>query len=704
MTRNEHDGQKRGGTIPRRTSTAKSAAKPPRAAKPAAPVAETDEAKGGRQRIAKVIARAGLCSRRDAEAWIVDGRVSVNGEVLTSPAIDVGEEDLILVDGEPLPAADKTRLFLFHKPKGLITSDHDPEGRATIFDHLREHWPDGPRVVTIGRLDINTEGLLLLTNDGGLARVLELPATGWVRRYRVRAKGETDQAVLDKLIEGVTIEGIDYAGIEAKLDRIQGANCWLTMGLREGKNREVKRVLEHIGLEVNRLIRLSFGPFQLLDLPEGHVEEVKTRILRDQLGPTLAAQAGVDFSEPEPLAPIVAAPVRETIRGRKERPERPSRAPAKEAPAPRGRNFRDRDRDDEVAAPPQIRERPVSGPRKHVSALRTDAATASGPRKRLERTETADRKNRKVTVERLVAAQQPVRAERGRPERRERGEPAQRRERGEPAQRRERGELAQRRERGELAQRRERGEASSFARRERSESPVRRERSDAPARRERTESALRRERSESPPRREWSDAPVRRERSDAPSPGFKKPYAKAGSASQSALGKRERIARSGGALAEPRAPRNRAERSFSDNRAARSEERATRRPPRRDAAEGSETRAPRRESAEAPRARTPKPYAGKESSGRGSGERSAGRPATGRAPKRDFGGKPRARTVGDRPARGAGGKSFGESPARPRGDAPGKPPRGAGPSGTSKRPPRGGKPDGGGRPPRRPRG
>ncbi|MGD0634885.1 MAG: pseudouridine synthase [Beijerinckiaceae bacterium] len=687
MTRNEHDGQKRGGTSPRRTSTAKSAAKP-RAAKPAA-VAETDEAKGGRQRIAKLIARAGLCSRRDAEAWIVDGRVSVNGEVLTSPAIDVGDEDLILVDGEPLPAADKTRLFLFHKPKGLITSDHDPEGRATIFDHLREHWPDGPRVVTIGRLDINTEGLLLLTNDGGLARVLELPATGWVRRYRVRAKGETDQAVLDRLIEGVTIEGIDYAGIEAKLDRVQGANCWLTMGLREGKNREVKRVLEHIGLEVNRLIRLSFGPFQLLDLPEGHVEEVKTRILRDQLGPTLAAQAGVDFTDPEPLAPIVAAPVRETIRGRKERPERPSRAPAKEAPAPRGRNFRDRERDDKVAAPPQIRERQVSGPRKHVSTLRAETATSSGPRKRTERTETADRKNRVVTVERLVAAE-PVRATRGRPEWRERGEPA-------------------RRERGETPQRRERSEAPSFTRRERSETPVRRERSDVPARRERTESAPRRERTESRERREWSDAPVRRERSDAPSPGFKKPYAKAGSASQSALGKRERIARSGGALAEPRAPRNRAERSFSDNRAARSEERATRRPPRRDAAEGSETRAPRRESAEAPRARTSKPYAGKESSSRGSGERSAGRPATGRAPKRDshgknFGGKPSARTAGDRPARGAGGKSFGERPARPRGDAPGRPPRGAGPSGTSKRPPRGGKPDGGGRPPRRPRG
>ncbi|MCX8256185.1 MAG: pseudouridine synthase, partial [Beijerinckiaceae bacterium] len=274
---------------------------------------ETENPAPARQRIAKLMARVGLCSRRDAEAWIVDGRVSVNGEVLTSPALDVSPDDTILVDGAPLPQAEKTRLFLFHKPRGLVTSDHDPEGRATVADHLREHWPDGPRVVTIGRLDINTEGLLLLTNDGGLARLLELPKTGWVRRYRVRAKGETDQSVLDGLADGITIDGIDYAGIEAKLDRQQGANVWLTMGLREGKNREVKRVLEAIGLEVNRLIRLSFGPFQLGDLPEGAVEEVRTRVLRDQLGPTLAEAAGARFEE----AP---APV-------ERKPARPDRAP-----------------------------------------------------------------------------------------------------------------------------------------------------------------------------------------------------------------------------------------------------------------------------------------------------------------------------------------------------------------------------------------
>ena len=233
----------------------------PRAAKPSRPAASLSKPAPGqepiatiatpeRQRIAKLMARVGLCSRRDAEAWIVDGRVTLNGDVLTSPAMDVGPNDTILVDGIPLPAAEKTRLFLFHKPRGLVTSDHDPEGRETVADFLADNWPDGPRVVTIGRLDINTEGLLLLTNDGGLARVLELPATGWVRRYRVRAKGETDQGVLDRLRDGIVVDGVDYAGIEAKLDRIQGANCWLTMGLREGKNREIKRVLEHLGLEV----------------------------------------------------------------------------------------------------------------------------------------------------------------------------------------------------------------------------------------------------------------------------------------------------------------------------------------------------------------------------------------------------------------------------------------------------------------------
>ena len=269
------------------------------------------------------MARAGLCSRREAEAWIVAGRVSVNGEKLTSPAINVVEGDDIRVDGEPLKAHERTRLFLFHKPRGLVTTARDPEGRPTIFSALPK---DLPRVVAVGRLDINTEGLLLLTNDGGLARVLELPATGWLRRYRVRAHGAIDQAALDCLREGVTIEGIHYAGIEARLERTQGSNVWLTMGLREGKNREIKRVLESLGLSVNRLIRISFGPFELADLAEGEVVEARTRVLRDQLGPRLAREAGVDFdaplverAEPEPEP----APASETRRAPPATPRRP---------------------------------------------------------------------------------------------------------------------------------------------------------------------------------------------------------------------------------------------------------------------------------------------------------------------------------------------------------------------------------------------
>src|SRR5579872_2368283 len=247
------------------------------------------------ERIAKVMARAGLCSRRDAEAWIAAGRVTLNGQVLTSPAINVTERDEIKVDGALLGQRERTRLFLFHKPRGLVTTARDPEGRPTIFEALPE---ETPRLVAVGRLDINTEGLMLLTNDGGLARVLELPATGWLRRYRVRAHGEIDQAALDGLAGGVTIDGVSYAGIEAKLDRSQGANVWLTMGLREGKNREIKRVLEHLGLAVNRLIRISFGPFQLGEIEEGALIEAPTRVVREQIGPRLAREAGADFEAP----------------------------------------------------------------------------------------------------------------------------------------------------------------------------------------------------------------------------------------------------------------------------------------------------------------------------------------------------------------------------------------------------------------------
>ena len=295
--------------------------------------AANSEVRAG-QRIAKVIARAGVCSRRDAEAWIAAGRISVNGNVLSSPAFNVSEADDVRVDGKRLGAPERTRLFLFHKPRGLVTTARDPEGRNTVFAVLP---PDLPRVVAIGRLDINTEGLLLLTNDGGLARVLELPSTGWLRRYRVRVHGSIDQAALDRLAGGVTIDGVDYLGVEAKLDREQGANAWLTLGLREGKNREIKKILEHLGLAVNRLIRISFGPFELGDLPEGEVMEVRTRVLRDQLGVKLAKEANANFD-----AGLVVrdepAPERQGERQRSERGPREvrGRGPAKPGRPERG--------------------------------------------------------------------------------------------------------------------------------------------------------------------------------------------------------------------------------------------------------------------------------------------------------------------------------------------------------------------------------
>ena len=247
------------------------------------------------ERIAKVIARAGLASRREAEAFIAAGRVTVNGGVISSPALNVTPEDSITVDGEALPQRERTRLFLYHKPRGLVTTRSDPQGRPTIFAGLPKNLP---RLISIGRLDMNTEGLLLLTNDGGLARVLELPATGWLRRYRVRAHGRIQQARLEELRHGITIDGIRYGSIEAELEREQGANLWIVFAMREGKNREVKNVLGHLGLAVNRLIRVSFGPFQLGDLPEGAVTELRTRHLREQLGERITALAGADFSGP----------------------------------------------------------------------------------------------------------------------------------------------------------------------------------------------------------------------------------------------------------------------------------------------------------------------------------------------------------------------------------------------------------------------
>lgn len=247
------------------------------------------ESPGG-ERIAKALARAGLCSRREAERWIAEGRVVVNGTVLTTPAVVVGRGDAVTVDGRPLPRKEPTRLWRYYKPVGLVTTQRDPQGRPTVFERLPKNLP---RVVSIGRLDLNSEGLLLLTNDGALARFLELPSTGWPRRYRVRVHGRPSPEALAGLKRGVTVDGVRYGQVDAALDRQTGANAWLIVTLREGKNREVRKVLESIHLTVNRLIRVSFGPFHLGNLAEEAVEEIKSSVMRDQLrGYFAAADAG----------------------------------------------------------------------------------------------------------------------------------------------------------------------------------------------------------------------------------------------------------------------------------------------------------------------------------------------------------------------------------------------------------------------------
>ena len=232
-------------------------------------------------RIAKVLSRAGIASRREAERMIEDGRVSVNGKTITSPALNVTPDDRIVVDGKQVGAPDAPRLWLYHKPAGLVTTERDEKDRPTVFGSLPENMP---RVMSVGRLDLNSEGLLLLTNDGEMKRKLELPSTGWLRRYRVRINGSVSEAKLDELRAGITVEGITYQPMVVTFDRQQGANAWLTVSLREGKNREIRRAMGEIGVTVNRLIRVSYGPFQLANLKQGEVEEIRQRVVRDQLG------------------------------------------------------------------------------------------------------------------------------------------------------------------------------------------------------------------------------------------------------------------------------------------------------------------------------------------------------------------------------------------------------------------------------------
>ncbi len=405
MARKSDKAGKTGGNAGRRPSRPPFRPKKLKTSLPRPAPAALPERKAA-ERIAKVIARAGLCSRREAEEWILAGRVSVNGAVIPSPALNVKPSDTIAVDGQPLPDRERTRLFLYYKSRGLVTTNSDPEGRPTIFAALPKNLP---RLISVGRLDLNTEGLLLLTNDGGLARVLELPETGWLRRYRVRALGRVTQDALDGLRTGIEIGGVRYGPIEATLDREQGFNVWLTFAIREGKNREVRNVLEHLGLKVNRLIRLSFGPFQLGELKDGAVEEVKTRMLRDQLGERIVALAGVDFDGPMVDREQVSKPLQ---------PSRHSGAPHSGEPGIHNYGKRDKSKFGVMDSGPRAKARDRNDKGK-FRGMGSDDAPPRVTRKGV----IADRKGRQIPVERTrseTAAPAPPPKHRGKPPRRDR--------------------------------------------------------------------------------------------------------------------------------------------------------------------------------------------------------------------------------------------------------------------------------------------
>ncbi|MCX7559074.1 pseudouridine synthase [Sulfitobacter sp. F26204] len=261
-------------------------------------------------RIAKVLSRAGVASRREAERMIEAGRIRVNGEQIVSPALNVTPTDRIEVDGKPLAEPEPPRLWLYHKPSGLVTTNRDEKGRGTIYDDLPA---DMPRVMSVGRLDLNSEGLLLLTNDGALKRKMELPSTGWLRRYRARVNGRPSDEILEPLRKGITLDGESFQPMAVTIDRQQGANAWLTIGLREGKNREIRRAMEAVGLSVNRLIRISYGPFQLGELKQGEVEELRRKVVRDQLGLVLEDNSGTAAKKPK----MVKRPPRKPMKPRR---------------------------------------------------------------------------------------------------------------------------------------------------------------------------------------------------------------------------------------------------------------------------------------------------------------------------------------------------------------------------------------------------